>query len=335
MMPPLGRRGMLAASCATLLPALPAHAAAQAATVPQVALLVPGLTNDASFNQAASDALRALQAQGRIRLEVRESMADPAAAEPVLQRYALRGTDLVIGHGIELSDSVLKVAALFPRVSFSASGGPDLANRLLPNVDGWTYDFGACGYLAGFVAGRLANAATIGMVGGPPVPFVLAAHKGFRAGVRESRPDARFLEILTGSFDDSQKAAEATRGMIAGGATVVWCSGDSMANGVAAAASSQPGVATLGVTGDAGGLAHRVNVTSVVLDMTPVDRIYLDDLAAGRFGHRFIVSGIGNKGLVLTPINPVGGRVPASLPQDVAVLIAALASGSKTLPGFF
>lgn len=300
----------------------------------KVALLTPALTNDGSFNQAAADAVKKLAAEGLITVEIREKMADPATSEPTIRQYASKGYDLIIGHGIELSEPILKVAADFPKVRFAASGGPDLAGKLTANVDGWTYDFGQQGYLDGFVAGKLKGLATIGMVGGPQLPFIQASHNGFRAGVKDAGSSAKLIETYTGSFDDAQKAAEATRGLIEEGAKLVWTSGDGIGNGVAAAAANAS-VATLGVTGDAGGLAKKVNIASVVLDMLPTYKAYVDDIASGAFGKKFFVSGLGNKGLVLTKVNDVNGLVPADLQKDVDTLVAQIASGAKTLPNFF
>jgi basic membrane protein A len=300
----------------------------------KVALLTPALTNDGSFNQAAADAVKKLVAEGLITVEIREKMADPAASEPTIRQYASKGYDLIIRHGIELSEPILKVAGDFPKTHFAASGGPDLAGKLTANVDGWTYDFGQQGYLDGFVAGKLKGIETIGMVGGPQLPFIQAAHNGFRAGVKDAGSAAKLVETYTGSFDDAQKAAEATRGLIEEGAKLVWTSGDGIGNGVAAAAANA-NVATLGVTGDAGGLAKKVNVASVVLDMYPTYKAYVDDIASSGFGKKFFVSGLGNKGLVLTKVNDVAGLVPADLPKKVDALVAQIATGDKKLPNFF
>ena len=323
------RRAALAAALAAL--AFPAAAEAKPL---KVALLVPGHANDGSFNQVAAEAMKKLAAEGLVTFELRESMADPSKSEPIIRQYAANGYDLIIGHGIELSEPILKIAAGFPKTHFAASGGPDLAGRLLPNVDGWTYDFGQQGYLSGFVAGKLKGVETFGMVGGPELGFVKASHNGFKAGLMEGKPSAKVIESYTGSFDDAQKAAEATRGMIAQGAKVVWTSGDGIGNGVAAAA-AQDGALTLGVTGEAGGFAKKVNIATVVLDMHPTYKAYVDDLDAGAFGKKFFVSGIGNKGLVMTPLNPVGADLPAGLSAEVDALVADLAAGKKTLPNFF
>jgi simple sugar transport system substrate-binding protein/basic membrane protein A len=296
-----------------------------------VALLVPGLTNDGSFNQVALEAVQKLQAEGRLTYELRERMSDPATSEPVVRDYATRGFDLIIGHGIELSEPVLKVASEFPRVHFTISGGSDVVSKVTPNVEAWTYSFAEQGYLSGFVASKL-GAPVIGIIGGPDLPFIVAAHKGFKAAVQENG-GARVLEVFTGNFDDAQKASEATKGILAQGGKVVWCSGDGICNGVAAAA-NDANVLTLGITGDAGGLQRRVNVASVELNMEPTYRSYVDRVVAERFGTMAYVSNIANEGLVLTPVNAVNSQVPADLQAQVDRLVADLRSGARKLPSF-
>jgi basic membrane protein A len=300
----------------------------------KVALLVPALTNDGAFNQVALEGIKKLAAEGAVEFELRERMGDPAQSEPVIRQYASRGYDLIIGHGIEISLPILKVAKDFPAIHFTASGGRDLAQRLLPNVEGWTYDFEQGGYINGFVAARLEGADTVGIIGGPQLPFIAAAHRGFRAGMGETKPNAKILETYTGSFDDVQKAAEASRGQIAQGATVLWTSGDGIGNGVTAAAAATNGkVLTLGSTGEAGGLATKVNVAKVELDMYPVFKEYVTAVQNGKFGNKFHISGIANKGLVMTRINKLP-RVPDNLQGEVDKLVADLAAGTRKLPDF-
>jgi basic membrane lipoprotein Med (substrate-binding protein (PBP1-ABC) superfamily) len=331
---PTRRQALRVAAAFVALAATFVPTASFAADKLKVALLTPALTNDGSFNQVALEAIKKLSDEGLITYELREKMADPAASEPVIRQYAERGFDLIIGHGIELSDPILKVATDFPKVHFAASGGLDLGGRLKPNVDGWTYDFGQFGYLSGWVTGKLKGVTAVGMVGGPQLPFLVAAHQGFKAGLKDSNPDAKVIETFTGSFDDAQKAAEATRGMITQGAQAIWTSGDGIGNGVAAAANAG-GVLSIGVTGDAGGLAKKVNVTAVVLNMYPTYKSYVEDVIAGSFGGKFFISGLANQGLVLSPVNVINDKVPSDLQQEADGLVADLASGAKTLPKSF
>jgi basic membrane protein A len=140
------------------------------------------------------------------------------------------------------------------------------------------------------------------------------------------------LEVYAGSFDDVQRANEAATGLISQGATVLYCSGDGICNGVAAAADAAGDVLTIGVRGEAGGLAEDVNVASVDLDMYPTFRTYVDRVLSGEFGNEAYVSGLANEGLVLTPVNYVNDRVPADLQDRVDQLVADLASGAVELP---
>jgi basic membrane lipoprotein Med (substrate-binding protein (PBP1-ABC) superfamily) len=300
----------------------------------KVALLVPALTNDGAFNQVALEAIKKLAAEGLVEYELRERMGDPTQSEPVIRQYAARGYDLIIGHGIEISLPILKVAKDFPNIHFSASGGLSLRDRLLPNVEGWTYDFEQGGYINGFIAARIEDTDTVGIIAGPQLPFIAAAHRGFKVGVTESKPAMKILETYVGSFDDVQKSAEAARGQIAQGATVLWTSGDGIGNGVTAAAAAANGKAvTLGATGEAGGLAKKVNVTKVELNMLPVFKDYVTAVQNSSFGNKFHISGLANKGLVMTPINPLP-RVPGNLQAEVDKLVADLASGERKLPDF-
>ena len=131
-----------------------------------------------------------------------------------------------------------------------------------------------------------------------------------------------------------QKAAEATKGLIAQGAQLVWTSGDGIGNGVAAAA-EQANIHTLGVTGSAGGLGaksqHRQRRTRHVSDV----QAYVDAVKDDSFGKKFFVSGLANHGLILTPVNEIDKRVPSDLQKQVEALVAQLASGAKTLPDFY
>ena len=297
-------------------------------------LLVEAIANDGSFNQPAVAALKKLAEKGEVEFEIREKLADPTASEPVIRLYASRGYDLIIGHGIGLSAPILKVAKDFPKVHFTASAGPDLADRLRPNVDGWTYDFGQYGYLGGWLAGKIAGVNTVGAVGGPQLPFILATHAGFKAGLASVNPSAKVIEVFTGSFDDAQKGLEATRSVASQGAQLVWTSGDGIGNGVAAGANAV-GLRTIGVSGDAGGLAAKVNIASVELNLLPLYSGWVDEIRAEKFGNQFTNVQLSNGGLVLTPLNRIGEGIPADIDAQQAKLIEDLKSGALKLPNFF
>lgn len=322
--------GLVVALTALAVQSAAARPASSHARPLKVALLVPALANDGSFNSWALTAVKKLQAQGLITYQLRENMADPSKAEPVIREFASQGYDLIIGHGIELGDPIFKVAKEFPNVHFTASGGADIIAKHTPNVETWTYDFGQFGYLGGFVAGKVAKVDKIGIVEGPKYPFVVAGDNGFKAGLKATNPSAKVIgPVFTGSYTDLQKASEATGGLIDQGAQLVF-TGSDFGNAVASAAASRK-VLTVGTVGEA---AKKVNIATVSLDMYPIFKLWVDRVRAGTFGNKGTVSTIANRGLVVTAVNRVDGRVPAGLSTQVKALAAALASGKKKLPSF-
>lgn len=307
---------------------------AAAADVPKVALLTSGLTNDGGFNQWAAEAAQALESEGLIELQIRQQLADPNAAEPVLRQFASRGYDLIIGHGIDLSAATLKVAAQFPDVRFATTGDNTLADKLLPNAEGWTYDFGQFGYVTGVVVGSVEGVTEVGVVNGPQIPFVEAGLKGLEAGLEATNPTANVRSIYTGEFYSAQKEQEAVRALVEQGAQII-ASNTAEGNGVAPAAKTA-GVPTVGVAVAGSAAAADVNITSARLDFLPVYRGYVERLADGSFGDAFEVGSLANRQIVIEPINEdTGAQVPADLQARIDELSRQLASGELTLPNFF
>ncbi|MCS5720733.1 BMP family ABC transporter substrate-binding protein [Herbiconiux sp. CPCC 203407] len=296
----------------------------------KVGALTPGNTNDGAFNQALADALQKLEDEGLIDYELRDQMADPGESEPVIADFASQGYDLIIGHGIELGDAVFSVAEQFPDVHFTASGGPDILERSTDNVETWTYDTPQVGYLAGYIAG-LTGATPIGRVESLELDFVKATDAFFQQGVTAANPAAELLPVVyAGSFDDAQAAAAATTGLIGQGAQLVYTTGDGIATGVGSAA-ADAGVLSVGVSSAAGEAALANNVSTVDLDMYPIVKAWVEEVAAGEFGGKGVTSTLQNGGIVYQPINDVDGTVPADVATKVDEVIAGITDGTVTI----
>ncbi len=296
----------------------------------RVGALTPGNANDGAFNQALADALAKLQDEGLITYELREGMADPAESEPVIADFASQGVDLVIGHGIELGDAIFSVAKDFPDVAFTASGGSDILEKYTDNVETWTYDVSQVGYLSGYIAG-LTQASPIGRVESLELDFIVATDAFFQQGVAAANPNAQLLPVVyAGSFDDAEAAASATTGLISQGAKLVYTTGDGIAAGVGTAAASA-GALAVGVSPAAGEAALSVNVSTVDLDMYPIVKGWVEEVAAGTFGGKGVLSNLQNGGLAYQPINTVNGAAPADVATKVEELIAGLKNGSVTI----
>ncbi len=296
----------------------------------RVGALTPGNANDGAFNQALADALAKLQDEGLITYELREQMADPATSEPVVADFASQGFDLVIGHGIELGDAIFSVAKDFPDTHFTASGGADILDKYTDNVETWTYSTPEVGYLSGYIAG-LTQASPIGRVESLELDFVKATDSFFQQGALAANPSAELLPVVyAGSFDDAEAAASATTGLIGQGAKLVYTTGDGIAAGVGAAA-SKAGVLSVGVSPAAGAEALKTNVSTVDLDMYPIVKAWVEEVADEKFGGKGVTSTLENGGLTYQEINSVDGAVPADVASKVDELIAGLKDGSVTI----
>jgi basic membrane lipoprotein Med (substrate-binding protein (PBP1-ABC) superfamily) len=296
----------------------------------RVGALTPGNANDGAFNQALADALAQLKDEGLIDYELREQMADPATSEPVIADFASQDFDLIIGHGIELGDAIFSVADQFPDVAFTASGGADILDKATDNVETWTYDSTQVGYLSGYIAG-LSGAQQIGRVESMELDFVKVTDEYFQQGVLAANPGATLLPVVyAGSFDDAEAAATATNGLIDQGAELVYTTGDGIAAGVGAAAATA-GALSIGVSPAAGEEALATNVSTVDLDMYPIVKAWVEEVADGDFGDKGVVSTVANGGVVYIPINDVDGRVPADVTTKVDELIAGLTDGTVTI----
>jgi basic membrane protein A and related proteins len=293
----------------------------------RVGALTPGNTNDGAFNQSLADALKKLQDEGQITYELRDQMADPATSEPVVADFASQGFDLVIGHGLEIGDSIFSVAKDYPDVAFTASGGPDILTKFTDNVETWTYDTPQVGYLSGYIAG-LTTASPIGRVEALQLDFITLTDQFFQQGVTAANPSASLLPVVyAGSFDDAEAAASATTGLIGQGAKLVYTTGDGIAAGVGSAA-SKANTLTVGVSSAAGADALKTNVSTVDLDMYPIVKAWVDEVKTKKFGNKGVTSTLQNGGIVYSPINYVNGQVPADTGAKVEKLIAGLKDGS-------
>lgn len=331
----LARIAMVATMGLVLAPVAacgPGSTTAGAPGLPRVAIVLDGRANDAGFSEFGADAVAKLQQEHAIDAQIRESVTNPADAEPILRQYAAEGYDLIIGWGVGFSDAVFRVGAQFPKAHFIAAGGQDVLARATANVETWTYDAGQLGYLMGFIAGST-QLSPVAVVDGEQQPFLEAQWFGFSQGLHAMNPAAKELNpVYTGSFEDPHKAEQATVAEIATGAKLIATEPDGASAGIAAAAKAA-GVATVGLAPTSGDAAKAVNVAWVDVDMVAILRDWVTRLKDGRFGNKGTTSTITNHSLVPADITKVAAapELPGDLTQRVAALADQLAAGKVAI----
>jgi basic membrane lipoprotein Med (substrate-binding protein (PBP1-ABC) superfamily) len=136
-----------------------------------------------------------------------------------MREYADQGAKLIWGESYAVETEARQVATDYPGTAFlmGSSGGAQGSN------------FGVFGtrnheaaYLSGMLAGKLSKSGVFGSVGGYPIPEVNLLINAFRMGVKEVRPDAKFLIGFIGTWFDPPKAKEAALAQIDAGADVLF-----------------------------------------------------------------------------------------------------------------
>jgi basic membrane protein A len=184
-----------------------------------------GGLNDRSFNTLANkgleDAKKQLGVEGRVITSQRNSDYVPNLSSLAQQKY-----DLVLGVGFLMSEAMDTVAKRFPDtnfaiVDFSAPGLPSKPK----NVRGLLFKEAEAGYLAGFLAGKVAEKEgfdTVSSVGGQKIPPVDAYIAGYQAGAEAANPGIKTLNGYSQDFVDQAKCKELGLSQIQRGSGVVF-----------------------------------------------------------------------------------------------------------------
>ncbi len=139
--------------------------------------------------------------------------------ERVMREYSEAGQNLVVGEVFAVERAARAVAKDYPKTAYlmGSSFGPSGDNFSV--FDNWIHE---PSYLTGMIAGSLSKSGVIGMVGGYPIPEVNRLMHAFMDGVREVKPDTKFLVSFIGSWYDPPKAKEAAFAMMDTGADIMY-----------------------------------------------------------------------------------------------------------------
>lgn len=188
---------------------------------PKVAIVLPGVKTDKSFNQAGYEGVEHAAKELGLEFAYSEKVAQPDQPE-ALADYARRGYSVVIGHGGEFQDSVAKVAARFPNTKFIVVNGTKPGK----NVAVMSFDFPALGYVMGYVAGKVSTTGKGGYIGAQKLKFYVDLGNGYAKGFKAARPDGSVISAWTNDWDDVAKGKEAALNEISQGADVIFPSMD-------------------------------------------------------------------------------------------------------------
>ena len=234
-----------------------------------------------------------------------ESVPATADAERVIRQLAVAGNQLIFTTSFGYMEPTLRVAKLFPKVSFEHATGYKTA----ANVVTYQTRFYEGAYLLGVLAGKTTKSNTLGFVGSFPIPEVIRNIDAFALGARSVNPKAVVKVIWVDTWYDPGKERQAAEALIAQGADVLSQNTDSPA---VVQVAEQRGVHAFGWDSDMSKYGPHAQLTANTENWAGY---YIDEIRkvmAGTWtGGRQIAYGLKEKMVVLMPLNK-------SVPADVA-----------------
>lgn len=288
----------------------------------KVAIVLPGVITDKSFNQSGYEGVKAAADALGIDFAYSEKTAQPDQPE-ALSDYARRGYDLVIGHGGEFQESVARVANRFPDTQFLVVNGTEPGG----NISTLSFNFPEVGYVMGYVAGKTSETGKGGYIGAQKLKFYVQLGEGFKKGFLAANPDGEVYTAWTNDWDDVAKGKEAALNLISQGADVIFPSMDNAVVG-SLQGIKEAGKMGIGIYYDAISDWPDTVIQSAIFD-TPSALKDVITIAKN--------SGLDGKAYVFgleTPdaarIGTYGPRVSDETKEDVKALVSDLVSGTKT-----
>jgi basic membrane protein A len=187
----------------------------------KVGFIMVGPVKDLGWNYTHDQGRKYLEStlKNKVQTTMVENVPENAEVERVVEKMIAQGNKLIFATSYGYLEPVLRVAARHPEVivMHCQRSAPPSAK----NVGTYFANQFAPMYVAGIVAGHMTKTGKLGYVGGHPIPQILACVNAFTLGARKVNPKVRTKVVWTGSWDDAATEAEATKGLIEGGADVI------------------------------------------------------------------------------------------------------------------
>lgn len=247
----------------------------------RLAVVLPGVPNDQSWDQAAYDAAQSLKTKG-VDVVVAEAVS-PADAPRVLRQYADAGYTTIVAHSFNFQDAVFQVAKEYPNVNFAWAGG---IKKTGANVADYDQPFYQGAYLVGLVAAKLSKTGKLGAVHGFDIPVCHAMGEAMLAGAKKVRPDVQLVASAAGDWYDVAKGKEAAIAQAETGVDFWIGCGTGPVLGAIQAANTKGGYVTSYV-GDMSSQGPKVVAANLIWNLEPLFTQMLDDTANKTFSNKF------------------------------------------------
>ncbi len=249
---------LLMAACQQPTAPAPEEAAAEKT---KVAILLPGLVSDQSWNQWGVEGLQEAEKDCGVEFAYSEEVSQDEQLE-TFRQYAGAGYDIIIGHGGEYGEALFTVAEEFDDVNFVFQNGT--TTKDIPNVTSVKLSYSQAGYISGVMACNMTESGKIGYIVGEWIAISEEGRESFEKGAQTCGKDIEVLDVATLNWSDSAKAREATLALIAEGVDVVAHLLDTADAGVFSAAEDE-GIYSIGLMSDQKNLGPNSVIGSAMI----------------------------------------------------------------------
>lgn len=184
----------------------------------RVGLILPSPISDPAWSGPAYEGLQDSKNKFGVEISHVENV-QPPEFEDSFREYAARGFDLVIGHGDQFMETVLKVAPDYPKTHFVVISYP--VPKFPSNISIFTYNHAETGFMNGVISSMVTKANKIGGVGGVDSPLTRRGLEAIQEGVKWAGSPARVMISWIGDWNDMAKGKETTLALIALGCDVI------------------------------------------------------------------------------------------------------------------
>ncbi|MEW6621520.1 MAG: BMP family protein [Bacillota bacterium] len=289
----------------------------------KVALLLPGPVNDMGWNASAYEGLVKSEEEHGIEISYTESVSQ-SDMEEYFRGYALKGYNIVIGHGFQFGDAAKAVAKDFPNTMFivtssNISQAPNLGSVNLANKQQ--------GFIMGVVAGLMTKTNIVGGLGGLDIPPISLSIKGFKEGAEFVNPNVKVLTTLTGSNEDVAKMKETALAMINEGADIVMANANQAGLGAIQAA-KEKGVLAIGSNQDQNSIAPDTVLVSGIKSNPNLISFVVEKYKKGELEAKFYELGVKEGAVYLSSWHGFESKVPKEVKDKLEQVLNDIKNGT-------
>lgn len=271
-------------------------------------VLGEGSINDQSFNQSTWEGLEKAKKDFGIDVTYLESKQKSEYIQNI-ETLVDEETDLIIGVGYQLKDSIAESAKNYPEQKFALMD--ETYEKIPANVVPMIFKEEEAAYLTGIIAAKMTKTNNVGFIGGLPAPSVVKYQYGYKYGVNSTNKNIKVFEQYANSFSDQAKGKSIAKQMYTSNVDVILSAAGDAGTGAIEAARENNKFA-IGVDRDQSDLAQENVIASALKKLNVASYDLAKELVEGKYkGGVEKVYGL-KEGAVGIPEN-----VNKHVPQDI------------------